>query len=499
MNTAVAYVQNQLIEITGSTDADVWRGFLGDAVISIDFEAWLNGVSPEPSQGLQKSLAKRERRMRGVYFTPPEIAVGLAEKLNGCEAVLDPACGGGELLSACSAKKLFGIDSDLSFVISTAARLKSEGRECLIRHGNGLDISLWPDEIDAVIANPPYVGEKGNAELFRQLKIDFPELKPYFGIRMDLLYLFLHRILERLPTLKKAALLTSEYWLVADGAKKLRSHMDGNVSELTRLGGRKFKEAPGHHSLITVLESGSESCLVNEERQVRLEGETWSPFSEVPKGEGTPLGELTRIRQGIVSGADKVSKRKAELFDLVAGDPVYIRREKIAGLPFKPIIRREDCVANHVFREPLSSSFILYVDDSESPSEVIEIEKYLLPFRTLLEARREVVAGKISWRRLHWPRVRAHFAVPKIVVPRHAKHARFCLDLAGHFISSDCTYILAPISCKNPEAYLDKLMRYLNEHADLHLRNFGKTKGAIIEYYSSPLSGFPVEDGVIGA
>ncbi len=506
MNSAASVVRNQLIHLTHSDDRMVWRDFLADTVCDEDFDAWFSLISAQISGGLEQALGKRERRKKGVYFTPPDIALKLASKVSDCSQVLDPACGGGELLSAvgrqneseCDAQTmLFGIDSDLSFVISTAARLKAEGRSCFIRWGNGLDLNHWPEEIDGIIANPPYVGEKGNASLFHQLKKDFPDLEKFFGRRMDLLYLFFHRILQRLSSVKSAALLTSEYWLVADGAKKLRDHMDGRVYELIRLGGRNFKEAPGHHSLITVLKNDAPRCWVNENRDIKLEGKTWSPFAEIERGQGTILGELARIRQGIVSGADRVSKKRAETFGLIAGTPIFLSQEKIEGLPFKPTIRREDCVANHIFQETLDSHFILYVDDSESPKEVIEIERYLKPFKPILELRREVRVGKISWRRLHWPRDRSHFGEPKIVVPRHAKKARFCLDLAGHFISSDCTYILAPKDCPQPEVYLEKLMRFLNESADQHLRNFGKTKGEIIEYYSSPLSEIPIKDGIL--
>lgn len=490
----------QLRQITGSTSFQVWESFLEGSLRREVYERWIAEVETNANltfqnieENIEQSLDKAFRKRHGIFFTPSVLASYLGNKLDGFASICDPACGGGDLLSASAGKKLYGIDTNIHFVISAAARLKSEGRKVYIEHGDGLDTKNWPQYIDAVIANPPYVGEKGNAKFFREMREKHPDLVPFFGSRIDLFYLFFHRIIERLPKSGKAVVLTSEYWVMADGADKLRCALGPFIQELEQLGGGRFPEAPGHHSLLTTLiKKVQKECVVNNEKRIQLEGDTWAPFSKIAQIQGTPLGEFVRIYQGIVSGADRVSPIKASRFGLTKGTPIYIREAPLRGLPFVPLLRREACEANRIYKELLDTSFILYVDDHASDEIRFRVEAYLLPFRELLEARREVGLGVMHWSRLHWPRQRDLFLQPKLIVPRRAKKARFCLDLAGHFVSSDCTFILAPEGQKDPITYLKKLMVYLNKNADLYLRNFGKTKGDIIEYYRTPLTRIPL-------
>ena len=238
----------------------------------------------------------------------------------------------------------------------------------------------------AVALNPPYLGEKGNRQLFDELRDRHDHLAGRFGARIDLAYLFVHRGLDFLGERGRLALLTPEYWLTATGASGLRADLGERTSPqaMVRLPTlRLFDDAPGHHSLLSLYErkpGGGEEAVGGETerptccefaeppeewsgllRALADEGadaldresvslvarpdtegfgaEPWTPFVErsaVEWGErlretGTPLEDLLQDRQGFVSGADRVTARRLGQLDdppdtLSKGDPVFLWR-----------------------------------------------------------------------------------------------------------------------------------------------------------------------------
>ncbi len=121
------------------------------------------------------------------------------------------------------------------------------------------------DGFDVVIANPPYVGESGHKELFRMTK-EGPLGQFYLG-KMDYFYFFLHLALNLARGNGEVAFITTNYYLTATGAKKLRDDYKHratvrsliNFNEL-----RIFESAQGQHNLITLLKKWR-----NEETQAR--------------------------------------------------------------------------------------------------------------------------------------------------------------------------------------------------------------------------------------
>ena len=86
---------------------------------------------------------------------------------------------------------------------------------------------------DIVIANPPYVGEKGHKIMFEQLKQTALGKKFYKG-KMDLFYFFFHLGLNNLTNKGILSFISTNYYPTADGALKLRKdfHERTNVIEL---------------------------------------------------------------------------------------------------------------------------------------------------------------------------------------------------------------------------------------------------------------------------
>ena len=104
----------------------------------------------------------------------------------------------------------------------------------------------------------------------------------------------------------------------------------------------------------------------------------------------------------------------------------------------------------------------------------------------------------MPWRRIWWPRRAEDYSKPKLVVPRRSTEAAMCLDLSGSYVSSDCTFLLAPDGVE-PIPWLLRIMLAANsDRAIEELRRFGKTKGDIMEFYAAPLQSWMLEVERVG-
>ena len=107
-----------------------------------------------------------------------------------------------------------------------------------------------------VCANPPYVGEKGHKELFRQTLNSYPYWKKYYQGKMDYLYWFIILGLSKLRQWGKLGFITSAYWPTADGASKLRKYIleNAKIKEMIFFEEVKiFEHAKGQHNMVFVL------------------------------------------------------------------------------------------------------------------------------------------------------------------------------------------------------------------------------------------------------
>lgn len=114
---------------------------------------------------------------------------------------------------------------------------------------------------DIVIGNPPYVGEKGNKELFRPIAGTRFGEKYYYG-KMDLFYFFYHKAIDIGNADAEILFITTNYYPTAFGGKRLRLDFKErtrirrmiNFNEL-----RIFESALGQHNMITMLTKKTES------------------------------------------------------------------------------------------------------------------------------------------------------------------------------------------------------------------------------------------------
>ncbi|MCK9268638.1 MAG: Eco57I restriction-modification methylase domain-containing protein, partial [Alkaliphilus sp.] len=165
---------------------------------------------------------------------------------------------------------------------------------------------------DIVIGNPPYVGEKGNKEIFRSIvKTTFG--KKYYRGKMDLFYFFFHKGIDICRDGGIIGFITTNYYITANGAVTLRKDLKNRTDILKLVNFNEFKifeSALGQHNLITLLrKSSSEGKPDTEIINVKKSG------CAAPKG-------LKRILEGRCGETDYFFRTHDRLFD---GDQTYMR------------------------------------------------------------------------------------------------------------------------------------------------------------------------------
>lgn len=122
----------------------------------------------------------------------------------------------------------------------------------IFKENNGFDI---------VIGNPPYIGEKGNKEIFHEVKVTkFGER--FYQRRMDFFYFFIAKGIEILKPKGQLGFITTNYWITATGGQKnLRPYLkqNTNIKKYIDFGELKiFESALGQHNCIFILEKNTE-------------------------------------------------------------------------------------------------------------------------------------------------------------------------------------------------------------------------------------------------
>lgn len=212
---------------------------------------------------------------------------------------------------------------------------------------------------DVVIANPPYIGEKGNKDIFKEIKKTKFGRKHYIR-KMDLFYFFFHRSLDISKQKGVIHFITTNYYLTATAGKLLRSDLydRSSVSKLINFNELKiFETAQGQHNLLTLLQRenaqsksaevyyvkkggfandtvlnkifekddkdtiyysiDNSSLFKGKEKYIHIGDYTFNKkgvsikesILDKIKVNGDILGRICKVNQGILSGADKVTTR----------------------------------------------------------------------------------------------------------------------------------------------------------------------------------------------
>ena len=351
---------------------------------------------------------------------------------------------------------------------------------------------------DIVIGNPPYVGEKGNKEIFRPIATTKFGNRFYYG-KMDLFYFFFHKAIDLGTKDAEIAFITTNYYPTAFGGKLLREDLKKRtqIRKLINFNELKiFESALGQHNMITLLTKSkrlpvtayNSICKISGVANNRIlntilyEHESLQDFFEahsvkqddIYEGEeayirinGCGIGQantvdsilkkiacsskhlkdIALIKQGIVSGADKYTDAHEIKYHLgfPKGKGIFVLHK--AEVEALNLSKCEKTFVKDIYKNSQISKYsiaysddfkVFYITKDTNPNEAPTIIRYLEQFKPILASKRETREGKMPWFSLNWARDKKIFeAEEKIVNSRRAKSNIFALDTKKCFEQSD--------------------------------------------------------------
>ncbi|MCG2738362.1 MAG: Eco57I restriction-modification methylase domain-containing protein [Candidatus Methanoperedenaceae archaeon] len=355
---------------------------------------------------------------------------------------------------------------------------------------------------DVVIANPPYVGHKGgHKEFFQETKLSSLG-KRFNNERMDIFYYFFHIALDVGRENSEIAFITTNYYITADSAIKLRTDLKdrANIRKLINFNELKiFESALGQHNLITLITKKNnkdlkcdiystqrngiadykilKEILSKKDNQTEYYSSSQSDLYDGDKNyirilnnfsknidginkildkikfNSTTLLNVCNISQGIVTGLDKVSKKhikKLPDLNLTEGDGCYILNHKEKSKfgdssIIKPWFKNSD-ISKYKTNQN-NSQWLIHLNTD------IDIEKYEGIFSHLSKLEKAIKSrnfdsGELSkafklnkWWALSSARKDFDFTVPKIVSPQRSYLNTFGYNDIPWYASADVYFI----------------------------------------------------------
>jgi len=401
---------------------------------------------------------------------------------------------------------------------------------------------------DIVIANPPYIGEKGHKQIFREVKQG--SLGKFYMGKMDYFYFFFHLSLNIAKDKAKIAFITTNYYPTATGAKKLRQDFKERtiIRNLINFNELKiFESALGQHNMITILEKAqnenviAQTCITQrqgfatseilhqmlngidsetryyrvnlkdlydgKECYIRLTGTRASKISENPiqkildklKDQGNALGQICNINSGADITISKITDKHLKNFkgNFNKMDGVFVlEADEIQNLKLS---KQEQCLLKRFIKNSdifsygvkLTSEKLIYLKWEDDINKFPNIKSHLLRFKKILEDQQERYEESYPWFALHRPREQCIFeANEKILVPYRNKKNVFGYSTIPIYSSRDVFFITK----RDNTILLKYVLALLNsELYYLWLYYRGKRKGEALELYQKPLSEIPIK------
>ena len=388
---------------------------------------------------------------------------------------------------------------------------------------------------DIVIANPPYIGEKGHKEIFQPIKLDFQLGKFYLG-KMDYFYFFFHLAINYLHDNGICTLISTNYYPTALGARKLRKDFAerANILQLLNFNEYKiFESALGQHNLITMLEKCSthnKDCKIlntsrkgfvyqghvqsiidgsdksvsisyvsqqnlfeGEENYIRLymesegENELTSIFTKMTS-EIQKLGDIANVNTGLFTACDKVFIGDIESIK------TKFKANRLEQSLLKPLFKNSD-IFKYVTSDAVRKVVIYHHEKANyNLAEIPNIYRYLLENKVKLQNRRDnSLKGALKrgrWDVMALPKVAINFDGPKIVAPQRSKSNTFGYNEIPWYASADVYFITKPEKSYELK-YILGLLNSKLYYVWLYYK--GKRKGDSLELYQKPLSEIPIK------
>lgn len=497
------------------------------------------------SHAYEAILDRPYKKMNGIYYTPEKIARYMADRiLEGFDAVscpyarvLDISCGCGNFLtgvfdnllksyaeeSQLLQKKyghpfseemikkhiiennLFGADIDETAAEITVIRLilRSWGihldrvnivvcnsllkyeymnRNCLLKR-------FWSINFDYIVANPPYHNmQSSNSEIKKYVKDNYKDI---FTGENDLYYYFIYRCIEKLKISGKLCLLVPIYFMEATYGYKLRTFIEENLSidyfkdirsnslfyhasiDCCMLSGAKKTTNIKQYKKVAIKQNkklflGRESWVVGEEQYMQIINKL-NRFNK--------LGDYAWLCKGMDTGLNNcflIDENTIEEYD--------IERNLV-----RDVVRSSDITPYITISHKHS---ILYITDITDIFKFPNALRYMMQFKDILQKRWSCRVRHSPWYSLSTMRNRKYFESSRVRLfsPYRCTGNKFAVDTRCSIGLTDTTAIF-------PHNNIDSfyLAGILNSRTLSFYNNLcGKRKGDIYEYFSNPLSQYPV-------
>jgi type I restriction-modification system DNA methylase subunit len=442
-------------------------------------------------------------------------------------------------------------------------KLKKEIYELIHQLTNGkevFDFEIYFSEVfhnksgfDVMLANPPYVGHKGGQKsLFNEMKRNSLGIR-FNNERMDLFYYFFHLAIDRARESGVVAFITTNYYVTADSAIKLRTDFRDRTSALILASFNElkiFESALGQHNMITVLRKGQDhsvKCRLAVTKRTGLaspellrsilhgsDNETFyrdisqknlyegkmlyiSSVNVGAKNAGaidrllaklsvqqTRIGDVCNIGQGIVTGLDRISPKHLKRLpraQLGLGLGCFV----LAETERRQLSNSRDSVIKPWFKNSdvhryacncSNSEWLIHATVDLDPKEHKGVFEHLRALQVAIESR-NYDSGELSkasklgaWWALSSARKDFDFGAPKIVGPQRSYRNTFGYNEVPWYASGDVYFI----TTKKPSVALKFVLALLNSKLYFVWLYFkGKRKGEMLELYQKPLSEIPIK------
>lgn len=398
------------------------------------------------------------------------------------------------------------------------------------------EIFTYNNGFDIVIANPPYLGEKGHKDIFRMTKQG--NLSRFYQGKMDLFYFFFHLALTLGKQNSSIAFITTNYYITAHGAKKLRKDFKDraiiktliNFNEL-----RIFKSALGQHNMITVLNKDNDERAVavtsisqrngiataevlqqivagsdadtqyskivqqdlydGPEYYIRIAGNSENSKDPIQnildnvKKRGDLLGTICHVNTGLFTAADKIF-----IFERDEISEKLQELNKLEKSLFKPFFKNSDIYSYCTSHVTNKRVLYHYEKADYKLSDIPNVFAYLKKRKETLENRKDnSLKGALKrgrWDVMSLPKTAIDFAGKKIVAPQRSKINTFGYNEIPWYASADVYFITE----KDNKVSLKYVLALLNSKIYYQwLYHRGKRKGETLELYQKPLSEIPIK------
>ena len=343
---------------------------------------------------------------------------------------------------------------------------------------------------DIVIANPPYLKERGNAKVFKTVnESDFG--KKYHQGKMDFWYYFLHKSIDIKSQNGCISFITSRYWIASSGAKKIINRVGQelrfiNVLDIGKV--KVFNNVIGQH-MVSIYESknnnnvtvykkvkdsindifsmiDTEHISVNKINSDKIiqNSEIKFEFSgiDITKNEVIPLGKLVDCSQGVVEATDKISRKVLEnnpVSNVSVGDGVFVltKPELIKNkIPIDGIIKPyldPNSVGRYYTNH--NDEFLIYSD------KIIKSEikggKYG-NIKTHLDKYKPFITSSNKPNGIHRARKQKYFDNPKLICKGMFSKPDFTFDDEKYYVGFSFTVMIE----KDPNFLLKYILAILN-------------------------------------